>query len=211
MKYTEYENFDSLKKHEEGCYFIDRIDRHSSIVILAPHGGRIEPGTVEIAREIARGVYSLYCFIGLRGNRKDLGDGRMESLHLPSYKFDEPEAVRLVKARKLALAVHGLKDAAARQFQGLDIYVGGLNPDARERVVANLKRKNFSVGDCMCAGFENFRHKGSDPKNIVNMCKGEKGGVQLEITRRERSALVGNGRRMKRFCDAIREALDSFV
>jgi phage replication-related protein YjqB (UPF0714/DUF867 family) len=210
MKYTEYENFESLRKHEEGHYLIEPIPRHSPIVIIAPHAGKIEPHTGKIARKIARNDYSLYRFIGERKKfKKHPDDGRMQSLHLCSYKFDEPDAVRLVKSHKVALAVHGLQNDVADKFQGLDIYVGGLNADAREKVVANLKREKFEVVDC--TKLEDFRHKGQDSKNIVNLCKGVRKGVQLEITKRERRKLVRDEGRMELFCNAIREALDSLV
>jgi phage replication-related protein YjqB (UPF0714/DUF867 family) len=212
MKYMEYANFDNLRRHEEGCYSIERIDRRSSIVIIAPHAGQIEPSTGKIARKIARDIYSIYLFIGHRRKfKKEPGGGRMRSLHITSANFDEPKAMEFVKSRKVALAVHGLDNDVANRFHRLDIYVGGRNRDLREKVVANLKREEFKVADCMQAGFETFPHKGQEPKNIVNMCGGGTGGVQLEITKRERNALVGSRKRMNRFCDAIREALDSFV
>jgi phage replication-related protein YjqB (UPF0714/DUF867 family) len=53
------------------------------VAIIAPHGGKIEPGTSEIAAAIAGDDYSLYRFQGLR-------DRPREELHITSAKFDEP-------------------------------------------------------------------------------------------------------------------------
>lgn len=113
----EYKNFESLRRHEEGCYSIEWLDRHSPIVIIAPHAGKIEPGTGKIARKIARDIYSIYLFIGHRRKlKKEPGGGRMRSLHLTSANFDEPKAIEFVKSRKVALAVHGLDNGVAEQI-----------------------------------------------------------------------------------------------
>ena len=79
-----YRNFAQLRKGEtEGIdYRICIRERVSFAVIIAPHGGRIEPGTFEIAAAIAENIHSLYCFEGLR-NRPH------RDLHIRSTCFDE--------------------------------------------------------------------------------------------------------------------------
>ena len=64
-----YASFAELALHEaDGRDFrVVRIDRPgSTVAILAPHGGRIEAGTSEIAELIAGTEHSLFCFEGLK-------------------------------------------------------------------------------------------------------------------------------------------------
>lgn len=49
-----YLNFNQLaEKESKESYRILKVDKDSSVVVVAPHGGGIEPGTSEITREIA--------------------------------------------------------------------------------------------------------------------------------------------------------------
>lgn len=80
-----YGNFDELRRGEwNGINFrVSLTKRNSSVAIIAPHGGWIEPGTSEIGAAVAGDDCNLYCFEGLR-NRPH-GD-----LHITSHRFDEP-------------------------------------------------------------------------------------------------------------------------
>ena len=86
-----YQNFAALRRHE--FEWIDfRVvveDRHSPVAIVAPHGGKIEPGTSQIATAIAGLDYSLYCFEGI----KRTGNAR---LHVTSSNFDEHRCLALI-------------------------------------------------------------------------------------------------------------------
>ena len=64
----------------------------SEIAVVAPHGGRIEGRTSEIARLIAGDEHALYLFEGLRPT----GDN-FDCLHLGSHCFDEPRALDLIQ------------------------------------------------------------------------------------------------------------------
>lgn len=99
-----YGDFSHLRDNEtEGIdYRIIVAETESFAGIIAPHGGRIEPGTSEIAAAIAGSVHSLYCFEGLR--KRPHGD-----LHIKSARFDEPECLGLIKRCKFVVAVHGLE------------------------------------------------------------------------------------------------------
>jgi phage replication-related protein YjqB (UPF0714/DUF867 family) len=69
MKFQDkYRSFAELRESEcEGIDFrICITDRAEPVAIIAPHGGKIESGTSEIATAIAGDCYSLYCFEGLR-------------------------------------------------------------------------------------------------------------------------------------------------
>ncbi len=66
----------------------------SGILVMAPHGGGIEPGTGDIADGVAGQHHSFYCFKGIKkqGNR---------ALHITSNRFDEPLAMAMVRGSKL--------------------------------------------------------------------------------------------------------------
>ena len=75
---------DLAAAYDEGTdYRIIRILRPGSTVgIVAPHGGRIEAHTLELAVAIARADLSLYAFEGVRPT------GNYAALHLTSHYFD---------------------------------------------------------------------------------------------------------------------------
>jgi phage replication-related protein YjqB (UPF0714/DUF867 family) len=119
-----YGSFDELRRRErEGLDFSIRvIRRDASVAIIAPHGGKIEPGTSEIAAAIAGDDYSLYCFEGLV-KRPHL------DLHITSTNFREPQCVELVAACDQVIAVHGL-NGKERHF----VEVGGLDTKLRDAI-----------------------------------------------------------------------------
>ena len=63
-----YHNFNQLLSSEKkNIDFRRRVkQRNSGWLIIAPHGGGIEPGTSELAAAIARFNYSLYTFEGIK-------------------------------------------------------------------------------------------------------------------------------------------------
>jgi len=136
---------------------------HSSVAILAPHGGDIEAGTSEIARAIAGEELNLYLFEGIRRS------GNYAELHLTSHRFDEPRCLALLSSCDHVVAIHGCRgDERQALLGGLDeklkgliaVAIGGVGIDAR------LMGHPFPA---------------VDPKNICN--RGRQGaGVQIELT-----------------------------
>lgn len=62
-----YSNYDELSCHEpKGIDYRIRCVSSSDIAILAIHGGKIEPGTTEIAEAVAKNQHSFYTFEGLK-------------------------------------------------------------------------------------------------------------------------------------------------
>jgi phage replication-related protein YjqB (UPF0714/DUF867 family) len=60
-----YMSFDALSRAELADAFrIVCLDRGSSVAVLAPHGGKTEVGTSDIARAIAGDDWSFYSFAG---------------------------------------------------------------------------------------------------------------------------------------------------
>ncbi len=83
----EYTKFEDLKKNET-LYEICFRERFSGVAVIAPHGGKIEPGTSEIARGIAGNEHTFYTFRGLRkdGNKRYLHIGVNPTLLSPAAK-----------------------------------------------------------------------------------------------------------------------------
>ena len=136
----------------------------SGVAILAPHGGRIEGRTSEIARLIAADDYGLYLFEGLRTT----GDN-FDCLHLSSRHFDEPRALDLISRCDVVIAVHGYA------APGPDVLLGGLN----ERLKREAAQALAQIGLSYLSGGHRF--PGTNLRNICN--RGRSGqGLQLELS-----------------------------
>ncbi len=193
-----YDNFAGLEQVErEGQDYLRRvIQRASPALILAPHGGGIEPGTTEIARAIAGEHFSLYCFEGL----KRVGN---EDLHIPSTAFDEPLCIGMLSQADMVIAIHGC--------EGLEqvVHLGGRDEGLRTRLIAALRRAGFTAIE------DDSHHAGDHPDNLCN--RGRSGmGVQLEISQGLRRAMFTGFERpgrqeptgaFYRFVEAIRLVL----
>jgi len=158
--------------YQEGVDFAVCVTtrERSRVAVLAPHGGRIEGRTSEIARLIAGDEHRLYLFEGLRTT----GDN-FDCLHLASHRFDEPRALDLIANCETVIAVHGY--AAS----GPDVLLGGLNEGLKRQIAQALAETGFS---CLTDG---HRFPGRDPRNICN--RGRSGaGVQIELSEDLRKA-----------------------
>ena len=190
-----YENFADLARSElEGRdYRIHAVARASPVLVLAPHGGFMEPGTHLIAAFIAGARYACYAFETLA--RRD----RATSMHITSARFDEPRALALLTAAEVAIGVHGRKD----RDDPLAIWVGGLHEPlrdaiARELVAAGIGTKVVGDGHPL---------SGRDPLNICN--RGRRGaGVQLEMPARIRQRIVAEPGARADFVAAMHAAID---
>jgi len=166
-------DYEHLAEHyKEGVDFAVHVTtrERSGVAVLAPHGGRIEGRTSEIARLIAGDEHRLYLFEGLRTT----GDN-FDCLHLASNRFDEPRALDLIAGCDTVVAVHGY--AAS----GPDVLLGGLNEELKREIAQALAETGFS---CLADG---HRFPGRDPRNICN--RGRSGeGVQIELSENLRKA-----------------------
>ncbi len=189
-----YDSFAALAAREiEGVdYRICVTERASPVAIIAPHGGLIEPGTSQIAAAIAADRFSLYCFEGL--NRANSA-----RLHITSSRFDEPRALALVSASELAIGIHGRKDRG----DDASIWVGGLHEALRDAICEALAKAGFkakAVGD-------GHRLAGRSPANICNRSS-IGAGVQLEVPKTLRMALVNEARDRAAFATTVCDALE---
>jgi phage replication-related protein YjqB (UPF0714/DUF867 family) len=191
MLKDKYENFSDLAGHEkEGLDFdIETADRNSPYIVIAIHGGEIEPGTTEIARQIAGDNLSFYSFIGKKGTEEE-----SEELHIMSSNFDEPRCLSLVSKSDKAISIHGKYDS------GDFVMVGGLDKELIDKVSNIFKENGFDVP----LAPEDVN--GNSPENICNRCL-SKEGLQLEISRGLRERLLKDQAELQRFCELVRSAL----
>jgi phage replication-related protein YjqB (UPF0714/DUF867 family) len=187
---TSYSSFKELANCEvEGQDYRIRIElRDPRVLILAPHGGRIEPATVEIAEAIAGTNYSFYAFEGLKRHGNNV-------LHIESHLFDEPRALKAVEKADVVIAVHGQID----RKDGF-IMAGGLDTHLRSEIERQLETSGF-LTRLPAEGL-----MGTDPQNICNRSKLRQ-GVQLEISRKVRDLLRNDTDRLRAFGEAVRRAI----
>lgn len=159
-----YNSFRELSESERDGrdYRIRCVPRNSNWLIIAPHGGGIEPGTSEIAESIAGIEYSFYSFEGIKPKNNC-------DLHITSDRFDETQAIALARAHHRILAIHGKKG------QDSVIEVGGSATNFRSLLVERL------IGHFPNSLIAPHPRGGVDPNNICN--QGRKNGLQLEIAR----------------------------
>ncbi|MDF1727312.1 MAG: poly-gamma-glutamate hydrolase family protein [Sulfitobacter sp.] len=187
-----YQNFAELDAvNEEGVDFrIRSEDRGSAVVILAPHGGTIEPETAKIAEAIAGEDLSFYAFEALKA-------GAHGDFHITSHRFDEPRAVDLVGRADTAVAIHGRKD------DGSDtVWLGGRATGMRDAIGEALREAGFGATP-------NETLPGVHAANICNRT-GSGEGVQLELPRSLRHRLADERGTLADFCAAIRTAIQPY-
>ncbi len=141
------------------------------LAVIAPHAGRIEPATGELALAIAGEDHGVYCFAG-----RDRTNNRR--LHVTSTRFTEPFLEQVLHGVAAVVTVHGCR----LPLEPLTL-IGGSN--------RRLKR---IIGDALTeAGFNVARARapmaGKHPWNVTNRARF--GGVQLEISRVQRDMLLG--------------------
>jgi phage replication-related protein YjqB (UPF0714/DUF867 family) len=168
-----YQNFAEIaQKNKEGRdYLIEVSDRESGILVMAFHGGFIEPGTTELAKAIAGAELSFYGFSGLIEKETDEASYTSSLLHLTSARFDEPKLMSLTKKKEFCLAIHGFGGAEG------DFCVGGANAEQRKIITEQLSKAfpDFKSCELCCNPFN-----GTSLENPVNHCL--KRGVQIELS-----------------------------
>lgn len=193
-----YQSFAQLAaKNVEGKdYQIEVKDRDSGVLVMAFHGGYIEPGTSELAEAIASEDFSYYGFKGLLNKEMDDASYTSSLLHLTSAKFDEPQLMKLSLAKEFCLAIHGFGGTEA------DFCVGGANADQRRQITEALSKAfpEFKSCELCCNPFN-----GTSLKNPVNRCL--KRGVQIEISPRARRLLLSDGKFRKDIANGLRKAV----
>ena len=197
-----YNSFEELVQNEQELVDYRIVARHakSRFAIVAPHGGRIEHGTSQIARGIAGDEHACYCFEGL----KDLS----HDLHITSNKFDEPRALDIVSQVDIVVTVHGAY--GKKPF----VYFGGLHDDLKVELIGNLKDEGFDAEHDPSP-----TRQGKGKTNICNLGRLQQ-GVQIEMTQGFRKSLFDKpdynhtewrpNNDYYRFVQCVRRVLDTF-
>jgi len=185
-----YRSFRELTDREvEGQDYRIRIEwRDPRVLIMAPHGGKIESTTATIAEAIAGVDFSFYTFEGLKAGGNIL-------LHIESHLFDEPQALQAVDQADVVVTVHGQMDQK-HEF----VMAGGLHTHLRLEIERQLESGGFKTraptGGLM----------GTDPRNICNRGRSRQ-GAQLEVSRGVRDLLKNDRDRLHVFAEAVRRAI----
>jgi phage replication-related protein YjqB (UPF0714/DUF867 family) len=189
-----YTSFRALAAREvEGQDYRIRVEsRDPRVLIMAPHGGKIEPATSEVAEVIAGIDYSCYSFEGLKANGNAV-------LHIESHLFDEPRALSAVEKADIIITVHGQVDRK-EEF----VMVGGLDDGLRSGIQRQLEAAGFRTRP------PSEGLMGTDPMNICNRGRSRR-GVQLEISRKVRDGLRTNQDQLQIFATAVRKGVQLYL
>ena len=191
---NEFPNFAALKaaKIENIDYriVIRRGARTGNAIVMAPHGGKIEPRTSLITETIAGGDLDMYCFEGLmpESNRE---------LHITSRNFDEASALDLLRTKSTVVTIHGRQD----REDPSTVYLGGKDAALVSEIAWRLQEAGFQTQK------DDHPFPGIQDSNIVN--RGLTGkGAQLEVPFSLRRRLGNEPDLLGKFCGAVRKAID---
>jgi phage replication-related protein YjqB (UPF0714/DUF867 family) len=197
------------------------VSPYSVTVVLALHGGGVEPGTSELCLAVAGyhpadlspvpaggPVYDYWMFEGIRSTHNS-------ELHVTSTHCDDPVGWSLCRGARRAVSLHGCTPAQARVPAGTSaVLVGGLDTGLKNALLAAYA----GVGIIAIDASGNPDLAGTDPDNIVNRTI-TGAGAQLELTAPMRTAMFTTNTRPPpwhtttaafwRFVEATRAALTS--
>lgn len=156
-----YDSFLELSMNEDK-FSVEVQDIGAPITIMAIHGGRIEPGTSNIAKTIAGRDFNYYCFNGEKLTHN-------WDLHITSDLFDDQQALALASRSELVITIHGCVGS------GKVAYTGGNNEVLRLMLEKELNDKSIQS-----RAHPTFNGQGFN--NICNKGIGSMGGVQFELT-----------------------------
>lgn len=173
----------------------------TSAIVMALHGGGIEPGTSEIALAVAgyhpgtlipaddgQGVHDLWLFEGLLPKAND-------DLHVTASNYNEPIAEELVRNAQRCISLHGCSDRQAKVSHNHP--VGILQIGGRDFALRQLALERLLAADILAEITTNDALKGEEPDNIAN--KTQTGGcVQLEMGTTYRASLFDINTRPQR-------------
>lgn len=157
-----FKSLASLKQSltEGHDYSISVVDRDSPVTVVSPHGGKIEPGTSELARALAKQGFNLFDFQALSNTAARMG-------HVTSTNFRDRRLTSLLNKSTVCVSFHRMRDR--HQI----IYLGGANRRLKEIAARALKEAGFRCTT------DPPRLKGLDPENFVNLAQDK--GLQVEI------------------------------
>jgi phage replication-related protein YjqB (UPF0714/DUF867 family) len=122
-----------------------RIGEHPDILVVVPHGGKIEPRTSEIGERIAQRLgASLYIF---KASEKEKDLKLRETwctgghpFHITSTCLRAPHLMEMLKDA-VCIAVHGMAEESECTA------VGGLNSELQQAIIGKLKDARKANGE----------------------------------------------------------------
>ena len=171
-KYVDYAELEQ-KEREGEDYAILYREADSKVAVMAPHGGGIEPGTIDIADAVAGSDHTFYAFKGIKKTGNKI-------LHINSNMYDEPIGLKTSKNAFIVISIHGCRDKKEK------VFIGGKNQELKQKMMYALRSAGFRAVVSEKPGL-----RGINPENICNRCKSGK-GVQLEISRGLRENMFDN-------------------
>ena len=175
--------------------FVERLEdngTHTGLIVIAPHGGDIEPHTDQQAERVAsrlaaKAVSSWRC----KGFK---GDGSFDRWHITSTDIHEASFPRLdsviSRGFTYAVAFHGFNDPEIP----FDILIGGAAPYSLKQDIETAIKGAITGSDItvhIASPDEKFG--GDSLKNIVNrLTAGGANGIQIEQSPRARASHWGD-------------------
>jgi phage replication-related protein YjqB (UPF0714/DUF867 family) len=204
-----------LASENRGQDYKIRVQLRDDVAIIAPHGGRIEIGTSDIAQAIAAENHTFFSF---EGTKTDPSNSRInfETLHVTSHNYDEPLCRGLLKHCDLVVAIHGRADRDGRGGNDPFVYLGGKDVQLRDAISQALSAACPQMDSEVlkkCAIALDPDYQGTRDGNICNGGRPRKTGasegegVQLEISKTARDILRTSSGDLAKFAMAIRTAI----
>ena len=164
---------------------VERLDddgEHRGLIVIAPHGGNIEPHTDEQAERVVFGLggygVSSWGCKGWKERREDGSGGALECWHITSTEIDPSSFPGLgsVIDRGFAHAV------AFHGFDESEILIGGTAPaPLKEEIRCAIEAATSGSDIPVRIAKPDDQFGGDDPCNIVNLLTvGGAGGIQIE-------------------------------
>lgn len=140
-------------------------------LVCAGHGGAVEPGTAELALEVATATDDASCWATF-GHASE--GSAFERFHPPSTALSREEYDLLDRIAdrgfEHVLSIHGLADD--------EVLVGGATDDETKADVAQRLDDSLPVPVRVVT---DGQYAGTHPENFVNWLAGSGGGLQLEL------------------------------
>ena len=175
---------DEAKERGEVVERLDDDGKNTGLLIMAPHGGQLEPPTDLQAARVAQqlGIPQQVTTWRCLGYPTKGGKSAFERWHITSTEISEasyPLLGKLARRRfRYAVSFHGMVDDR--------VLIGGSGPNQLKTEIRDAIRQALAgtsiVVDIALPGDANG---GKDPKNIVNRYV-EAGGIQIEQSNRAR-------------------------
>jgi phage replication-related protein YjqB (UPF0714/DUF867 family) len=183
----------SERQAEERGEFVERLDDdggHSGLIVIAPHGGAIEPHTDGQAELVAtelkgKAVSSWRC----KGWSQNQDNTAFQRWHITSADIHEASFPRLARVidRHFVYAVsfHGFD---RDQFPGLkaDVLIGGRGEESlKEQLRGSIQGALKGTALVVRVARRGEPLNGDEPSNVVNRLA-KSGGIQIEQSREAR-------------------------